>query len=94
MALFLFFLKAGVFIFGSDLAIVPFLRGGVVEQYQWLTESEFLDAFALGLITPGPVVITATFIGYLVTGVVGATVASMATSCPSILESKSPGRGS
>jgi chromate transporter len=68
VALGLFFLKAGAFIFGSGLAIVPFLREGVVVQHHWLTDRQFLDAVAIGLITPGPVVITATFIGYLVAG--------------------------
>ena len=67
-----FFLKAGAFIFGSGLAIVPFLRDGVVHQHHWLTDSQFLDAVAMGLITPGPVVITATFIGYLTAGWLGA----------------------
>ena len=74
-ALGLFFLKAGAFIFGSGLAIVPFLREGVVNQHHWLTERQFLDAVAMGLITPGPVVITAAFIGYLVGGLAGAIVA-------------------
>src|SRR5260370_24420311 len=64
--LFLFFLKAGAFVFGSGLAIVPFLYGGVVGQFHWLTERQFLDAVAVAMITPGPVVITAGFIGYLV----------------------------
>jgi chromate transporter len=78
----LFFLKAGAFIFGSGLAIVPFLREGVVEQHRWLTERQFLDAVAMGLITPGPVVITATFIGYLVGGFAGAGVATLAIFTP------------
>src|SRR5438876_10997722 len=63
-ALFLFFLKAGAFVFGSGLAIVPFLYGGVVTKFQWLTERQFVDAVAVAMITPGPVVITAAFIGY------------------------------
>lgn len=78
----LFFLKAGAFIFGSGLAIVPFLREGVVDQHQWLTERQFLDAVAMGLITPGPVVITAAFIGYLVGGFAGASVATVAIFTP------------
>jgi len=64
--LFLFFLKAGAFVFGSGLAIVPFLYGGVVDHFHWLTERQFVDAVAVAMITPGPVVITAGFIGYLV----------------------------
>src|SRR5438876_608624 len=63
-ALSLFFLKAGAFVFGSGLAIVPFLYGGVVIKFQWLTERQFVDAVAVAMITPGPVVITAAFIGY------------------------------
>src|ERR1041385_7798904 len=66
--LFLFFLKAGAFVFGSGLAIVPFLYGGVVVKFHWLTEQQFVDAVAVAMITPGPVVITAAFIGYLVAG--------------------------
>jgi chromate transporter len=66
----LFFLKAGAFVFGSGLAIVPFLYGGVVSRYHWLSERQFLDAIAVAMITPGPVVITAAFIGYLVAGLV------------------------
>src|SRR5439155_15904365 len=70
--LFLFFLKAGAFVFGSGLAIVPFLYGGVVAKFHWLTERQFVDAVAVAMITPGPVVITAAFIGYVVAGPVGA----------------------
>src|SRR5688500_20110063 len=62
----LFFFKAGAFVFGSGLAIVPFLYGGVVKEYGWLNEQQFLDAVAVAMITPGPVVITVGFIGYLV----------------------------
>jgi chromate transporter len=81
-ALFLFFLKAGAFVFGSGLAIVPFLYGGVVEKLHWLTEQQFVDAVAVAMITPGPVVITAAFIGYLVAGPVGAFVAAGALFAP------------
>jgi len=91
-ALFLFFLKAGAFIFGSGLAIVPFLREGVVNEHHWLTEAQFLDAVAVGLITPGPVVITATFIGYLVAGFAGAVVATVAIFTPIYLGVVIPGR--
>ncbi len=72
LELLLFFTKAGAFVFGSGLAIVPFLYGGVVEQHHWLTDRQFLDAVAVAMITPGPVVITAGFIGYLVAGPWGA----------------------
>ncbi len=92
VALALFFLKAGAFIFGSGLAIVPFLREGVVQQHHWLTERQFLDAVAIGLITPGPVVITATFIGYLVGGLAGAGVATVAIFLPIYLGVVVPGR--
>jgi len=92
VALGLFFLKAGAFIFGSGLAIVPFLREGVVHQHQWLTQRQFLDAVAMGLITPGPVVITATFIGYLVGGLAGALVATVAIFTPIWLGVVVPGR--
>jgi chromate transporter len=81
----LFFAKAGAFVFGSGLAIVPFLHGGVVKEFQWLTEQEFLDAVAVAMITPGPVVITVAFIGYLVAGFPGATVAALATFLPCYL---------
>lgn len=86
-----FFFKAGAFIFGSGLAIVPFLREGVVEQHHWLTETQFLDAVAMGLITPGPVVITATFVGYLVAGWQGAVVATIAIFTPIFLGVVLPG---
>jgi chromate transporter len=91
LALGLFFLKAGAFIFGSGLAIVPFLREGVVAQHHWLTERQFLDAVAMGLITPGPVVITAAFIGYLVGGLAGAGVATVAIFIPIYLGVVVPG---
>ncbi|KAA9340433.1 chromate transporter [Larkinella humicola] len=81
----LFFAKAGSFVFGSGLAIVPFLYGGVVKEYGWLTEQQFLDAVAVAMITPGPVVITVAFIGYLVAGFPGACVAAAATFLPCYL---------
>jgi chromate transporter len=80
--LFLFFLKAGAFVFGSGLAIVPFLYGGVVGEFHWLTERQFLDAVAVAMITPGPVVITAAFIGYLVAGALGSVLAALAVFAP------------
>jgi chromate transporter len=80
-----FFAKAGTFVFGSGLAIVPFLHGGVVTDYHWLSEHEFIDAVAVAMITPGPVVITVGFIGYLVAGFVGACVAALATFLPCYL---------
>lgn len=78
----LFFLKSASFTFGSGMAIVPFLRQGVVVDYGWLSEQQFLDAVAIGIITPGPVVIMATFVGYLVDGLVGAVLASVAVFAP------------
>ena len=83
--LLLFFSKAGAFVFGSGLAIVPFLYGGVVSEYRWLTERQFLDAIAVAMITPGPVVITAAFIGYLVAGFLGAASAAGAVFAPPFL---------
>jgi chromate transporter len=80
-----FFFKAGAFVFGSGLAIVPFLYGGVVKEYEWLNEQQFLDAVAVAMITPGPVVITVAFIGYLVAGLPGACVAALATFLPCYL---------
>lgn len=81
----LFFTKAGAFVFGSGLAIVPFLYGGVVTDYHWLTEHQFVDAVAVAMITPGPVVITTAFIGYLVAGLPGACIAALATFIPCYL---------
>lgn len=80
-----FFTKAGAFVFGSGLAIVPFLYGGVVKEFGWLNEQQFLDAVAVAMITPGPVVITVGFIGYLVAAVPGACVAALATFVPCYL---------
>ena len=71
--------------FGSGLAIVPFLYGGVVTQNHWLTERQFVDAVAVAMITPGPVVITVGFVGYLIAGLSGATVAALATFLPCYL---------
>lgn len=81
----LFFTKAGAFVFGSGLAIVPFLYGGVVTEYQWLTDKQFVDAVAVAMITPGPVVITVAFIGYLVAGIWGAVIAALCTFLPCYL---------
>jgi chromate transporter len=80
-----FFTKAGAFVFGSGLAIIPFLQGGVVKEFKWLTEQEFLDAVAVAMITPGPVVITVGFIGYLVAGFPGAATAAVAIFLPCYL---------
>jgi chromate transporter len=77
-----FFSFAGTFVFGSGLAIVPFLHGGVVLDHRWLTEQQFRDAIAVALITPGPVVITTAFIGFLVAGFVGGMVAAVGTFLP------------
>ncbi len=85
MKIALFFAKAGAFVFGSGLAIVPFLHSGVVVENQWLTEHQFVDAVAVAMITPGPVVITVGFIGYLVAGFPGALVAALATYLPCYL---------
>ena len=77
-----FFTKAGAFVFGSGLAIVPFLHQGVVQQFGWLTEPQFLDAVAVAMITPGPVVITVVFIGFLVAGFLGAIMAGVGIFLP------------
>lgn len=81
----LFFAKAGAFVFGSGLAIVPFLYGGVVHEHHWLNDRQFLDAVAVAMITPGPVVITVSFIGFLIAGFPGAVVAGIGTFLPCYL---------
>ncbi|HSW84352.1 MAG TPA: chromate efflux transporter, partial [Usitatibacter sp.] len=81
----IFFGEAGAFVFGSGLAIVPFLYGGVVTENHWLNERQFVDAVAVAMITPGPVVITVGFIGYLIAGLPGACVAALATFVPCYL---------
>ena len=81
----IFFAEAGAFVFGSGLAIVPFLYGGVVNEHHWLNDRQFVDAVAVAMITPGPVVITVGFIGYLVAGFPGAVVAALATFLPCYL---------
>jgi chromate transporter len=83
--IFWYFAEAGAFVFGSGLAIIPFLHGGVVNQFGWLTERQFLDAVAVAMITPGPVVITVAFIGYLVAGPFGATSAALGVFLPCYL---------
>jgi chromate transporter len=83
--LLLFFLKAGSLTFGSGLVIVPFLQQGLVEQYGWLDERQFLIAVAIGMMSPGPVVITATFVGYLVAGFWGSLVSTIGIFLPSFL---------
>lgn len=80
-----FFAEAGAFVFGSGLAIVPFLHAGVVNEHHWLSDKQFVDAVAVAMITPGPVVITVGFIGYLVAGFPGACVAALATFLPCYL---------
>ena len=78
----LFFTKAGAFVFGSGLAIIPFLQQGVVQQFGWLNEHQFLDAVAVAMITPGPVVITVAFIGFLVAGLPGSIMAAIGIFLP------------
>ena len=82
VSLLVFFTKAGAFVFGSGLAIVPFLHQGVVQQFGWLSEQQFVDAVAVAMITPGPVVITVAFIGFLVAGLAGAVVAAIGIFLP------------
>src|SRR5437867_4348340 len=85
LRVFTYFAEAGAFVFGSGLAIVPFLYGGVVGDFHWLTERQFLDAVAVAMITPGPVVITVAFIGYLVAGPVGGALAALGVFLPCYL---------
>jgi chromate transporter len=80
-----FFTKAGAFVFGSGLAIVPFLYGEVVQRYHWLSDRQFLDAVAVAMITPGPVVISVAFIGYLVAREPGMTAAAIGVFVPAYL---------
>jgi chromate transporter len=82
LSIFLIFAKAGAFVFDSGLAIVPFLYGELVQTHAWLNDREFLDSVAVAMITPGPVVITVAFIGYLVGGPLGMTVAAVAVFLP------------
>jgi chromate transporter len=82
LQIFVYFAKAGMFVFGSGLAVVPFLYGGVVQGHHWLTDHQFVDAVAVAMITPGPVVITVAFIGYLVAGVAGAAAAALGIFLP------------
>jgi chromate transporter len=77
--------KAGAFVFGTGLAVIPFLAADVVNKYGWLSHNEFLDGIALGQVTPGPVVITATFIGYKVYGILGAFIATIGIFLPSFI---------
>ena len=82
--IFLFFLKTGFLVFGSGLVIVPFLKAYVVDQYHWLGDRAFLDAVAVGLVSPGPVVVTATFVGYLLNNLPGALAATTGIFAPSL----------
>jgi chromate transporter len=82
LELLLFFTKAGLFVFGSGFAVVPLLHNGVVQEHHWLSESQFIDAVAVGMITPGPMVVIAAFIGFLVSGVLGAIAATIGVFLP------------
>jgi len=83
--LFLFFLKAGSLTFGSGLVIVPFLEKGLIQEYGWLDPGQFLIAVAIGMISPGPVVITATFVGYIVGGFWGSLASTVGIFLPSFI---------
>ncbi|HYL26873.1 MAG TPA: chromate transporter, partial [Candidatus Nitrosotalea sp.] len=83
--LFWFFFKTGLLVFGSGLVVVPFLKAYVVDQYHWLSNQAFLDSVAVGIVSPGPVVITATFVGYLTHGWAGALAATVGIFTPSLI---------
>jgi chromate transporter len=83
--IFWFFFKTGMLVFGSGLVIVPFLKTYIVDQYRWLDNRQFLDSVAIGMISPGPVVITATFVGFLLNGWAGATAATIGMFAPAVL---------
>ena len=85
LKMFLFFFKAGLLVFGSGLVIAPFLKAYVVDEYHWLTNQQFIDAVSIGMVTPGPVVITATFVGYVYAGLTGAIAATVGIFLPSVL---------
>lgn len=80
-----FFLKIGAILYGSGYVLVAYLEGGLVDQLGWLTQAELLDAIAIGQFTPGPVLTTATFVGYIIAGVPGAIVATLGIFLPSFL---------
>jgi chromate transporter len=84
-ALGLFFLKVGAILYGSGYVLVAFLQGGLVESYHWLTQQQLLDAIAIGQFTPGPILSTATFIGYVLLGLPGAAVATIGVFLPSFI---------
>jgi chromate transporter len=81
----LFFLKVGAILYGSGYVLVAFLQGGLVESYHWLTQQQLLDAIAIGQFTPGPILSTATFIGYILLGLPGAAVATIGVFLPSFI---------
>jgi chromate transporter len=83
--LFLFFLKVGAVLYGGGYVLIAYLQDGLVEQYQWLSEKQLLDAIAVGQFTPGPILSTATFVGYLIAGGAGAAVATLGVFLPSFL---------
>ncbi len=84
-SVFFYFLKIGTIVFGSGLAIIPFMHGGVVSEHRWLTEQQFLDAIAMGMITPGPVLVTSAFIGCLIAGVAGGLCAALGVFLPALI---------